>query len=160
MLFSKMHKRETAHEGFSESFALQFISLMLFILIFIVTANYAKFEVTPSVVAVEERPLLRVKAARAEQVMYETPLTATFVTDDFFQLHEEAWFPIFQMLHDHDVSLVITLGGDTLQQRVYKAEQLYGGLVLAGIPVDALRVETDPKASSDSIKLIKGDLVW
>ena len=154
--------KEAFEEGFSHSFALQFISLILFILIFVITAHYPQLiEQSKEIVESETIPqAIIVKQLPSEKVILEKELTSEYIAADGRSLIVSGWEGIFQLLKDHDVSLVIQVAGVSILERTQKAQYLYAALIEQGVPAVALRVDTTTDETTSKLKIIEGDVQW
>jgi hypothetical protein len=153
---------EQLEEGFSQSFALQFISLVLFILIFVVTSNFSNSnsDIHSKEDVHEVSNVLNIKNSVHDKVIFEQQLTPEYFSANYKSLQLSEWQTLFEMIKDHDLSVVVTLAADSLSEKLSKAESIYSLLLEAGVPTEALRVETSVKTENDFIKLIEGDVSW
>ena len=160
----------TVEESFSQSFAMQFISLMLFILIFVVTAFLPKNQTESKNIppAADNAPIksvhLEPRSQDIEHVILSRKLTPEFFVDNnSSNLNLEAWQGIMQTLFSHDLSLVISVPiVDGVSAALYQANEIKKQLLLAGIPPQALIVQFARSSTTEDVELslISGDVAW
>lgn len=141
-------------DHFSQSFALQFISLILFVLIFTI------WSFLPGMVQNQKNaPDLQADRVIVERktdliAVYQAPLEKKFFTDDAFSLYEPAWEGIRQLLFQHDLSLRIKV------KSFPEARALFERLIESEFPEESILVEADERIPVEEVMVVKGASVW
>ncbi len=139
-------------ECFSESFALQYISLILFILIFTIWSYIPQF--TKQVPQILSNNFNSSETKSNHEIIFKSDLTKKYFKDDFLNLRSESWEPLKLMLNQHDLSLVIKV------KSFESANAIYFNLINYGFPIESISVTSNPKVQSESLEIIKGYSVW
>jgi hypothetical protein len=144
--------QQTSQEHFSQSFALQFISLILFVLIFTIWSFLPKLQEKH---LYQENKQEVVNAAISENpTLYKIELQKKYFADDSFELNDVAWSPMREMIFQHDLSLHVQM------KTLSDARMVFERLIESGFPEESILVEADPSISTEQLMVIAGASPW
>ncbi len=144
--------QQASQDHFSESFALQFISLILFVLIFTIWSFLPKLQQQNQVK--EEKAQVVQSALPNSQALYKTELQKKYFVDDSFALNELNWRPIREMIFQHDLSLHVKM------KSISDAKMVFERLIENEFPEESILVEADPSITNEQLMVVAGASPW
>lgn len=152
-------KTQVHEDVFTQSFALQYISLILFILIFSIAAFMPKDEVKMAEASTKQVPI-------SEDIDRTVPLTLVLTKDliNHGTMKPEAMQPYITLINNHDLNLRITFFWNENTSRygaLSRARQLREYLLSKEIPAESFIVETRYGMGTEAaIEVNKGADAW
>lgn len=150
---------------FAQSFAMQFISLVLFILIFTIAAFLPNNSLTPQA---EEtalhasqdssqnvQKLIPFKDSNDSfQVIFEEELDKSYFQNQSKEINVEKFGKFLSLVNNHDLSIRV------LTKNLLEAVNLFKSLMKVGFPPEAISVQIIADLKIDKIQILKTSLVW